>query len=247
MKKNLSTRIKRSLSRIKALYFFITDVYLSLDSEFIVNYMESKSIVIMSDNRTIELHDNATYIENYGDGPKKKEEKAKAEEKFRPLPESLANPQGLMVLSSLAIHGFLDEHFQPKGLSVTKTAVLAFQISSKLGIQNVWVVFGTFWNIDKENLRSARDGPATDVWIYRRNCKIDKYLLASLLYNVNNVSQINSYLVRVPGTYQVGFSILLYLCPRNSEPIWSGFRGLLCIGTSTVVGAPNCFKKEFIR
>ena len=157
MKKNLSTRIKRSLSRIKALYFFITDVYLSLDSEFIVNYMESKSIVIMSDNRTIELHDNATYIENYGDGPKKKEEKAKAvaEEKFRPLPESLANPQGLMVLSSLAIHGFLDEHFQPKGLSVAKTAVLASQISTKLGIQNVWVVFGTFWNIDKENLRSA--------------------------------------------------------------------------------------------
>lgn len=98
----------------------------------------------MSDNRTIELHDNATYIENYGDGPKKKEEKAKAEEKFRPLPESLANPQGLMVLSSLAIHGFLDEHFQPKGLSVAKTAVLASQISTKLGIQNVWVVFGTF-------------------------------------------------------------------------------------------------------
>lgn len=30
--------------------------------------------------------------------------------------------------------------------------------------------------------------PATDVWIYRRNCKIDKYLLASLLYNVNDVS-----------------------------------------------------------
>ena len=54
MKKNLSTRIKRSLSRIKALYIFITDVYLSLDSEFIVNYIESKNIVIMSDNRTIE-------------------------------------------------------------------------------------------------------------------------------------------------------------------------------------------------
>lgn len=63
MKKNLSTRIKCSLSRIKALYIFITDVYLSLDSEFIVNYIESKNIVIMSDNRTIELHDNATYIE----------------------------------------------------------------------------------------------------------------------------------------------------------------------------------------
>lgn len=38
-----------------------------------------------------------------------------------------------------------------------------------------------------------------------------------------------------------------YICPRNSEPIWSGFRGLLCIGTSTVVGAPNFKKKEFIR
>ncbi len=95
MKKNLSTRIKRNLSRIKSLCIFITDVYLSLDSEFIVNYIESKNIVIMSDNRTIELHDNATYIENYGDGSKKKEEKAKAEEKFRPLPESLANPQGV--------------------------------------------------------------------------------------------------------------------------------------------------------
>lgn len=124
MKKNLSTRIKRNLSRIKSLCIFITDVYLSLDSEFIENYIESKSIIIMSDNRTIELHDNATYIENYGDGPKKKEEKAKAEEKFRPLPESLANPQGLMVLSSLAIHGFLDEHFQPKGLSVAKLQFL---------------------------------------------------------------------------------------------------------------------------
>ena len=63
MKKNLSTRIKRNLSRIKSLCIFITDVYLSLDSEFIVNYIESKNIVIMSDNRTIELHDNATYIE----------------------------------------------------------------------------------------------------------------------------------------------------------------------------------------
>ena len=41
MKENLSTRIKRNLSRIKALYIFITDVYLSLDSEFIVNYIES--------------------------------------------------------------------------------------------------------------------------------------------------------------------------------------------------------------
>ena len=37
-----------------------------------------------------------------------------------------------------------------------------------------------------------------------------------------------------------------YICPRNSEPIWSGFRGLLCIGTSTVVGAPN-FKKRNIE
>ena len=50
--------------------------------------IESKNIVIMSDNRTIELHDNATYIENYGDGPKKKEGKAKGRRNFRPLPES---------------------------------------------------------------------------------------------------------------------------------------------------------------
>ena len=40
MKKNLSTRIKRNLSRIKSLCIFITDVYLSLDSEFIENYIE---------------------------------------------------------------------------------------------------------------------------------------------------------------------------------------------------------------
>ena len=45
MKKNLSTRIKRNLSRIKSLCIFITDVYLSLDSEFIENYIESKSII----------------------------------------------------------------------------------------------------------------------------------------------------------------------------------------------------------
>ena len=28
-------------------------------------------------------------------------------------------------------------------------------------------------------------------------------------------------------------------CPRNSEPMRSEFRGLLCICTSTMVGAPN--------
>ena len=41
MKKNLSTRIKRNLSRIKSLCIFITDVYLSLDSEFIVRVSSS--------------------------------------------------------------------------------------------------------------------------------------------------------------------------------------------------------------
>ena len=55
MKKNLSTRIKRNLSRIKSLCIFITDVYLSLDSEFIVNYIESKNIVIMSDQYCVKL------------------------------------------------------------------------------------------------------------------------------------------------------------------------------------------------
>lgn len=44
MMKNLSTRIKRSLSRIKSLCIFITDVYLSLDSELIVNNIESKKL-----------------------------------------------------------------------------------------------------------------------------------------------------------------------------------------------------------
>ena len=47
MKENLSTRIKRNLSRIKALYIFITDVYLSLDSEFIVNYMEQYCVKLI--------------------------------------------------------------------------------------------------------------------------------------------------------------------------------------------------------
>ena len=47
MKKNLSTRIKRNLSRIKSLCIFITDVYLSLDSEFIVNYIDLKSATII--------------------------------------------------------------------------------------------------------------------------------------------------------------------------------------------------------
>ncbi len=55
MKKNLSTRIKRNLSRIKSLCIFITDVYLSLDSEFIENYIESKSIIIILKSATTRL------------------------------------------------------------------------------------------------------------------------------------------------------------------------------------------------
>lgn len=46
MKKNLSTRIKRNLSRIKSLCIFITDVYLSLDSEFIENSLLSRLEII---------------------------------------------------------------------------------------------------------------------------------------------------------------------------------------------------------
>ena len=57
MKKNLSTRIKRNLSRIKSLCIFITDVYLSLDSEFIVNYIESKNIVIREFNKQVQNYE----------------------------------------------------------------------------------------------------------------------------------------------------------------------------------------------
>lgn len=45
---------------------------------------------------------------------------------------------------------------QPK-VSCTRSAVVAATISQRLGIDNMWSVFGKLWNMPAENLRKYHD------------------------------------------------------------------------------------------
>lgn len=71
------------------------------------------------------------------------------------MSDELKGERGLAVLKNLQKHGLLDEDFYPLGLSNSESAVLAYQISITLGINEMWKVFSDLWNITPNALRAA--------------------------------------------------------------------------------------------
>lgn len=70
-----------------------------------------------------------------------------------PLPEELQTERALELLTQAKDAGWLDENWQPT-VSYTETALLAKHIANKLGIKNVWVVFGKAWNRKESTIRT---------------------------------------------------------------------------------------------
>lgn len=67
------------------------------------------------------------------------------------LPEVLRTEEAMVLWQKAMSKGWVDKRYQPK-LSLTKSAVLAFEMANRLDIQDRWKIFEQFWN--RKNMRS---------------------------------------------------------------------------------------------
>ena len=111
---------------------------------------------MLGEGRTINVTGNACYIEYvencYVNGIAKKKND---DDPAARMSDELKGEEGLAVLKNLQKHGLLDEDFYPLVLSNSESAVLAYQISITLGINEMWKVFSDLWNITPNALRAA--------------------------------------------------------------------------------------------
>ena len=111
---------------------------------------------MLGEGRTINVTGNACYIEYvencYVNGIAKKKND---DDPAARMSDELKGERGLAVLKNLQKHGLLDENFYPMELSNSESAVLAYQISITLGINEMWKVFSDLWNISPNALRAA--------------------------------------------------------------------------------------------
>lgn len=67
------------------------------------------------------------------------------------LPAPLATPEAMILWQKAMAAGWVDECFQPK-LSITLSAMLAFEMAIRLELKDKWKTFETFWH--RNNMRS---------------------------------------------------------------------------------------------
>ncbi|WP_456088150.1 hypothetical protein [Parabacteroides sp.] len=106
-----------------------------------------------------EIHDNTNvYINAGGSGEANagrgnvKSEREKGEDA---ADSPLSTVQACELFRKLAEAGILDEHNKPLALSNAEKGVLAGMLATRLGIKNLWQVFGDLWEMKPETLRGA--------------------------------------------------------------------------------------------
>lgn len=68
----------------------------------------------------------------------------------------LKGQKSLRLLEALRDHGLLDGDFHPvESLSWAKRGYLAYRLATELNIVKVWKVFGHFWGMSPDSLRSG--------------------------------------------------------------------------------------------
>lgn len=65
------------------------------------------------------------------------------------LPPELSTPEAIALLEKARQAGYLDEQYQPVGLSRAKQAILANTIAETLGIERKWKVFEELWGYSR--------------------------------------------------------------------------------------------------
>jgi hypothetical protein len=68
--------------------------------------------------------------------------------------EQLRTERAERLKERLTDAGMLSEDWQPAGLSNTEKALLAKAVSDRLGIKEVWQVFGRLWNVKPDSMRA---------------------------------------------------------------------------------------------
>ena len=68
--------------------------------------------------------------------------------------EQLRSERAERLKERLTDAGMLSEDWQPAGLSNTEKALLAKAVSDRLGIKEVWQVFGRLWNVKPDSMRA---------------------------------------------------------------------------------------------
>ena len=67
------------------------------------------------------------------------------------LPAPLATPEAMILWQKAMAASWVDDHYQPK-LSITLSAMLAFEMAIRLELKDKWKTFETFWH--RNNMRS---------------------------------------------------------------------------------------------
>lgn len=79
------------------------------------------------------------------------------------IPACLNTPEAHELLQRLVQAGYVDEHWQPRGLSLVERGELAATVAERLGLKAHWKCFGQIWNISPNTLRTgcskAQDQP----------------------------------------------------------------------------------------
>ena len=68
--------------------------------------------------------------------------------------EQLRSERAERLKERLTDAGMLSSDWQPAGLSNTEKALLAKAVSDRLGIKEVWQVFGRLWNVKPDSMRA---------------------------------------------------------------------------------------------
>ncbi|MCR5140343.1 MAG: hypothetical protein K6B45_09305 [Bacteroidaceae bacterium] len=84
----------------------------------------------------------------------KEEEDARATRTPEGVPEALTTPDALALKERLAAAGLITDDWQPVGLTGAEKGQMALMIAERLGIGNVWKLFGTLWGLSAGTLRA---------------------------------------------------------------------------------------------
>lgn len=71
------------------------------------------------------------------------------------IPDCLATPEANDLLAKLVQAGLLDEHWQPRNLSIAERGELAATLAERLRLKAHWQLFGKLWGDKPETLRTG--------------------------------------------------------------------------------------------
>ena len=71
------------------------------------------------------------------------------------IPDDLMTPQAQDLLAKLVRAGLLDEHWQPRNLSIAERGELAATVAERLKLKAHWQLFGRLWGDNPETLRTG--------------------------------------------------------------------------------------------